>query len=89
MPENKSTQGSRKIRAGRVVSNRMDKTIVVIVERTVRHPLVKKFVRRHKRYYADDPENSCGIGDFVKIVECRPLSRVKRWRLTEIVEKAK
>ena len=89
MTENKTGQGLRKARTGRVVSNKMDKTIVVTVERVVQHPLVKKYIRRHKKYYADDPENSCHIGDVVRITECRPLSKTKRWRLIEIIEKAK
>jgi small subunit ribosomal protein S17 len=84
-----STQGHRKVLSGRVVSNKMVKTIVVRVERTVQHPLFKKFVRRHKKYYAHDAENTCNIGDWVRITECRPLSKQKRWRLTEIVERAK
>ncbi len=82
-------QGHRKVRMGRVVSNKMDKTIVVLVDRTFKHPLVKKYIRRHKRYYAHDPENTCTEGDVVRITECRPLSRMKRWRLIEVVERAK
>ena len=84
-----STQGPRKTREGRVVSNKMDKTIIVRVERTLKHPLVGKYIRRHKRYYAHDAENTCQVGDLVRIAECRPLSALKRWRLTEVVERAK
>ena len=82
-------QGHRKTRTGRVVANKMDKTIVVIVERTVQHPLVKKYIKRHKKFYAHDAENTCNLGDVVRITECRPLSKSKRWRLTEIVTRAK
>ena len=84
-----TTQGSRKVRTGRVVSNRMDKTIVVRVDRVVQHPLVKKYFRQHHKFYAHDAENTCNIGDTVRIVECRPLSKSKCWRLTEVVERAK
>lgn len=81
--------GHRKVRTGRVVSNKMDKTAVILVERIVEHPLVKKRVRRHKRYYAHDQENTCNIGDMVRIIECRPLSKTKRWELKEVVSRAK
>ena len=74
---------------GTVVSNKNDKTIVVRVETLVQHPLLKKFVRRHKKFTAHDPNNECGIGDKVKVMETRPLSKDKRWRLVEIIEKAK
>ena len=84
-----SAQGHRKVREGRVVSNKMAKTIIVRVERTYKHPLFGKYIRRHKRYYADDPQNTCHVGDLVRITECRPLSALKRWRLTEVVERAK
>ncbi len=83
------TESRQKVRQGCVVSNKMDKTIIVRVERTFQHPLVKKYVRRHKKYYAHDPENTCQVGDTVRIMECRPLSALKRWRLVEIVERAK
>ena len=73
---------------GTVVSNKNDKTIVVRVETLVKHPLLKKFVRRHKKFTAHDPNNECGMGDKVKIIEFRPLSRNKRWHLVSIVEKA-
>ena len=73
---------------GTVVSNKSDKTIVVRVETLVQHPLLKKFIRRHKKFMAHDPNNECGIGDKVKIIEYRPLSRNKRWHLYSILEKA-
>lgn len=73
---------------GTVVSDKMDKTIVVKVETRMPHPLYGKIVRRSKRYTAHDEENQCGIGDLVRIMETRPVSRTKRWRLVEIVEKA-
>jgi len=77
----------RKIRLGRVVSNRMDKTVVVAVETPKRHPLYKKSIRRVVKYKAHDKNNECGLGDIVKIVETRPLSRQKRWRVAEIITK--
>ena len=73
---------------GTVVSDKNDKTIVVRVETLVKHPLLKKFVRRRKKFTAPDPMNECGIGDKVKIVEFRPMSRNKRWHLVTILEKA-
>ena len=73
---------------GTVVSDKNDKTIVVRVETLVKHPLLKKFVRRRKKFIAHDPMNECGIGDKVKIVEFRPMSRNKRWHLVTILEKA-
>ncbi len=73
---------------GTVVSDKNDKTIVVRVETLVKHALLKKYVRRHKKFTAHDPLNECGIGDKVKIVEYRPLSRNKRWHLVTILEKA-
>ena len=81
---------NRKGRAlvGTVVSNKNDKTIVVRVETLVKHPLFKKYVRRHKKFTAHDPNNECGMGDTVKIIEFRPLSRNKRWHLVSIMEKA-
>ena len=80
---------SRKTRVGKVVSDKMDKTIVVAVEDRVAHPLYKKIIRRTYKLKAHDEENSCGIGDRVRVVETRPLSKDKRWRLAEIIEKAK
>lgn len=73
---------------GTVVSDKSDKTIIVRVESTMKHPLFKKIVRRHKKYAAHDPNNECRIGDKVQIVEFRPLSRTKRWHLVSILEKA-
>ncbi len=79
----------RKTRVGKVVSDKMDKTIVVAVLETVAHPLYKKTVRRTYKLKAHDENNECGIGDRVKVMETRPLSKDKRWRLVEIIEKAK
>ncbi len=78
----------RKTRVGKVVSNKMDKTIVVAIETSVRHPLYGKIVKRTYKLKAHDEENQCQIGDKVKVMETRPLSKEKRWRLVEIVEKA-
>lgn len=80
---------SRKTRIGKVVSDKMDKTIVVAVEDRVAHPLYKKIVKRTYRLKAHDEKNECGIGDKVKVMETRPMSKDKRWRLVEIIEKAK
>lgn len=82
-------RGNRKVRVGKVVSNKMDKTIVVATEKLVAHPLYNKQVKQTKKYKAHDEENKCKIGDIVKIMETRPLSKDKRWRLVEIVEEAK
>lgn len=79
----------RKVKIGRVVSDKMEKTIVVAVEDSVKHPLYKKIVKRTQRFKAHDEKNECGIGDRVKIMETRPLSKDKRWRLVTVVEKAK
>ena len=79
----------RKTRTGKVVSNKMDKTIVVAIQDNVKHPLYKKIVKRTYKLKAHDENNECGIGDTVKVMECRPLSKDKRWRLVEIIEKAK
>ena len=79
----------RKTRVGKVVSNKMDKTIVVAVENHVKHPLYKKVVKSTYKLKAHDENNECNIGDKVKVMETRPLSKDKRWRLVEIVEKAK
>ncbi len=80
-------EGKRKIRFGRVVSDRMDKTVVVAVETPKRHPLYKKTLKRVVKYKAHDADNKCGRGDIVKIVETRPLSKQKRWRVAEIITK--
>ncbi len=79
----------RKTRMGRVVSDKMDKTIVVLVETSKRHPLYKKAVKRTKKFKTHDENNECKNGDRVKIMETRPISKDKRWRLVEIIEKAK
>ncbi|HEY5555796.1 30S ribosomal protein S17 [Acetobacterium sp.] len=78
----------RKTRVGKVVSDKMDKTIVVTVESFIKHPLYKKRVKRTVKFKAHDEQNACNIGDSVKIMETRPLSKDKRWRLVEIIEKA-
>ncbi len=83
------TRKPRKERTGLVVSNKMDKSIVVEVLRRVRHPKYKKFVKRTSRFMAHDETNDCNIGDTVRIMETRPLSRNKCWRLVEILERAK
>ena len=79
----------RKVRIGKVVSNKMDKTIVVAIEDSVKHKLYNKVIKRTYKLKAHDENNECGIGDRVKVMETRPLSKDKRWRLVEIVEKAK
>ena len=79
----------RKTRTGKVVSDKMDKTIVVAVEDHVKHPLYNKIVKRTYKLKAHDENNECGMGDVVKVMETRPLSKDKRWRLVEIMEKAK
>ena len=79
----------RKERVGVVSSNKMDKTIPVAVKWKEKHPIYGKFVNKTKKYHAHDEKNECGIGDTVRIMETRPLSRTKRWRLTEIIERAK
>ncbi len=79
----------RKTRVGRVVSDKMDKTIVVAIEDSVRHPLYNKIIKRTYKLKAHDENNECGIGDRVRVMETRPLSKDKRWRLVEIIEKAR
>ncbi|MEI7449402.1 MAG: 30S ribosomal protein S17 [Desulfomonile sp.] len=88
MTNSSNNTKQRKIRTGMVISNKMDKTVVVEVSRTVIHPVYKKFVRRRKRFMAHDEENRCRIGDEVMIVETRPLSRHKNWRVRKIVREA-
>ena len=78
----------RKVRTGRVVSDKMDKTIVVAVEDNVKHPLYNKIVKRTYKLKAHDEENTCAIGDVVRVMETRPLSKDKRWRLVEIISRA-
>lgn len=82
-------RGLRKTRVGIVVSNKMQKTIVVKVERRVKHPLFGKYIKLSKKFMAEDAQNECNIGDKVRIMETRPLSKLKRWRLVEIIEKKK
>ena len=82
-------RGFRKTRTGVVVSDKMDKTVVVAIKTKVRHPLYGKMVNRTRKFKAHDELNECGIGDTVKIMETRPLSKDKRWRVVEILEKAK
>lgn len=79
--------GKRKVRIGTVISDKMDKTVVVQVETLTRHPLYKKVIRRRTKFKAHDEENKCRIGDVVKIMETRPLSKDKRWRVVEILRK--
>ena len=83
-----SGAGSLRVLAGTVVSDRMDKTIVVLVRSQKRHPMYQKYIRRSKRVKAHDAGNECRVGDRVRVVESRPLSREKRWRLLEIVERS-
>ena len=82
-------RGYRKTRTGIVVSDKMDKTVVVAIKTKVRHPLYGKMVNRTVKFKVHDENNECGVGDFVKIMETRPISKDKRWRLVEIIEKAK
>jgi small subunit ribosomal protein S17 len=79
----------RKTRTGVVTSNKMNKTVAVTVERKLRHPIYGKFVKKTKSFMAHDENNDCNIGDVVKIMETRPMSKLKRWRLVEIIERAK
>lgn len=87
--DEKLKRGQRKVRIGKVVSNKMQKTIVVAIERKIMHPIYKKVYVRTTKVMAHDEKNECNIGDIVKIMETRPLSRHKRWRLVEIIERAK
>jgi len=77
------------VRQGRVVSDKMEKTAVVAVESRIRHPLYGRIVRRTKRYKAHDAENGCHVGDLVEIMECRPISKEKSWRVTRVIERAR
>ena len=79
----------RKVRVGRVVSSKMNKTVVVAIEDNVKHPIYGKIIKRTLKVHAHDEENVCGIGDKVEIMETRPMSKTKRWRVVEIIEKAK
>jgi small subunit ribosomal protein S17 len=87
--EKPQTRSYRKIREGLVVSDKMDKTVVVAVEDRVKHALYGKIIRRTTKYKAHDESNACGVGDRVRLMETRPLSATKRWRVVEILEKAK
>ncbi|MCU0439771.1 MAG: 30S ribosomal protein S17 [Raineya sp.] len=82
-------RNARKEKVGKVVSNKMNKSIVVAVERRVKHPIYGKFMKKTTKFMAHDEKQECNIGDVVKIMECRPLSKLKRWRLVSIIEKAK
>ena len=84
-----SERNLRKTRVGRVVSDKMDKTVVIAIEDNVRHPLYKKIIKRTVKLKAHDEQNACGTGDRVMVMETRPLSKDKRWRVVEIIEKAK
>lgn len=86
--EAQTERGQRRRQIGLVTSNKMDKTITVEVLRLVKHPLYEKFIRRKTRLHAHDPENQCGVGDRVEVVETRPLSKLKRYRLVRVVQKA-
>jgi small subunit ribosomal protein S17 len=79
----------RKTKLGLVTSSKMDKTITVAVERKIKHPLYGKFLKKTSKFHAHDENNECGVGDTVRIMETRPLSKTKRWRLVEVIEKAK
>lgn len=83
------TRGIQKERVGVVISDKMDKTVTVAVERLVPHPLYKKTMRRTKKFHAHDNENTCNVGDVVRIQETRPVSKLKRWRVVEVVQRAK
>ena len=89
MSEQNEARGARKVREGLVVSDKMDKTVVVAVEQRIKHPLYGKVMRRSSKVKAHDEANSCGVGDRVLIMETRPLSATKHWRVVEILEKAK
>lgn len=89
LAESIEARGSRRVKQGRVASNKMDKTIVVISETRVPHPAYGKIVRKSARFKAHDERNEANIGDLVRIMECRPISRDKRWRLVAIVERAR
>lgn len=86
---NQTERSRRQVLAGIVVSDKMDKSVTIKVERTVMHPLYKRFVKKSQKYVAHDETNDCNVGDRVVITSCRPLSKRKRWRVTEVVERAK
>ena len=85
----KNSRSARKVRVGTVISSKMDKTAVIRVDRTMKHPLYKKTVRTSSKLYAHDENNEANIGDVVRVMETKPRSKTKRWRLVEVVEKAK
>ncbi len=87
--ETKNRTARRKVRTGKVVSNKMQKSIIVAIERRVAHPIYKKYFKQTTRLVAHDEERKAGIGDVVRIMETRPLSKLKRWRLVDIIEKAR
>ena len=89
MTETVATRNRRKTRVGRVVSDRMEKTIVVSIERLVKHPTYGRYVRRRSKFKVHDEKNECKIGDLVRFMETRPISKDKRWRFVEVVERAK
>ena len=89
MKPDMETRNLRKERTGVVFSNKMDKSITVAVKRKEKHPIYGKFVNKTKKYHAHDEKNECNVGDTVKIMETRPLSKTKRWRLVQIIERAK
>jgi small subunit ribosomal protein S17 len=87
--QSSETRGERKVRQGYVVSDKMDKTVVVEVQRRTTHPLYRKTVTRTEKYHAHDEANDVNVGDLVRIVETRPLSKTKRWRVVDVIERAK
>ena len=87
--EKEETRGRRKLRVGKVVSDKMEKTVVVVIERLVKHPVYKRYVRRRTRFKVHDEKNECKEGDTIRFMETRPLSKEKRWRFVEFVERAK
>jgi small subunit ribosomal protein S17 len=87
--EKEEDRGRRKVRVGKVVSDKMDKTVVVVIERLVKHPEYKRYVRRRSRFKVHDEKNECKEGDTIRFMETRPLSKEKRWRFVEFVERAK
>jgi small subunit ribosomal protein S17 len=89
MTETETTRNRRKVRVGRVVSDRMEKTIVVSIERLVKHPTYGRYVRRRAKFKVHDEKNECKVGDLVRFMETRPISKDKRWRFVAVVERAK
>jgi small subunit ribosomal protein S17 len=87
--EQEKDRGRRKMRVGKVVSDKMQKTVVVVIERLVKHPVYKRYVRRRSRFKVHDEKNECKEGDTIRFMETRPLSKEKRWRFVEFVERAK